>query len=991
MTDFKYTFLPFLRQGLAALITTEDNLASGVALAQERAKVKVKLTAKGENVSNGQEATLQFDGTNELVKEASLYGPRDITGIGRDAIVRTDPLDWNTNFESNFLPYIEFWDEDFPWRYTPLSPNNANNTLPDSKKKLRPWLALVVLKDEEFEKVSEFNGILPAFKAKAAFNTCFPDEKSLWAWSHVHINGELTGDVNTALSSLKGQLEAQPALAVSRIMSPRKLDENTAYHCFLIPSFETGRLAGLGQTVTSDLQQPSWSWTNTAPVPDVEFPYYYEWYFRTGKGGDFESLAELLQPVALDPALIGKREMDIQTPSPDFYTVDIPAPYTVPVSGALRPASGTAPNDDWWNPPSGYDPSDFKEKLVEVLNTSTNYLTQGTSVDPVITPPIYGRWHAKVNQLVDTKSDWLHKINLDPKLRVIAGAGAEAVKKHQEQFMQIAWEQVKDIDEANRLLCQLEFGETANTSAYDRSYLTCTDEGKMLITTGVHARVSVDGNTNTVFQDTAESTIPTGCFSGEYRKASRPNGFLSKNFSLGNSLSAPVMISNLNSGSVVVANAFATPMGANLYTAVSDPELTSSFTMSQPGRPDFALTNPSNIFYAPGNGMMDSPMALQFRSVAAVVHDYIGAPVMTYTPPQLNITDTAGTITSSIDPATTLLNVANNLVSRQDGMGLPYPVYSIAPVMACPSIKTPVFNYLYELSPDLVCPNLNALPQNSVSLFELNKDVIESFMVGMNHEMAAELLWREYPTDQRGTVFRRFWGSYNAPEPTVTEYEKSCFIKKIHEWRINQSTLTNLGVNQPAQFNPSNVLVLAIRGELLKKYPNTIVYAQKAKWQKKANNIDDDPDKSRIPTGLEADTLMPLFFSQAADIAFFGFDLDKTVARGTAFPETGSPVMTQPGWFFIFKEMIGEVHYGLDEFTGTTPFMDPGDLLILDEFNWEHMGNTVEEIKFIDLSVALGGLPSGSVVWNENAANIAYTTLRKPAYICIHAKELILS
>ena len=30
-------------------------------------------------------------------------------------------------------------------------------------------------------------------------------------------------------------------------------------------------------------------------------------------------------------------------------------------------------------------------------------------------------------------------------------------------------------------------------------------------------------------------------------------------------------------------------------------------------------------------------------------------------------------------------------------------------------------------------------------------------MVGLNHEMARELLWREYPTDQRGTYFRQFW------------------------------------------------------------------------------------------------------------------------------------------------------------------------------------------------------------------------------------------
>ena len=30
-------------------------------------------------------------------------------------------------------------------------------------------------------------------------------------------------------------------------------------------------------------------------------------------------------------------------------------------------------------------------------------------------------------------------------------------------------------------------------------------------------------------------------------------------------------------------------------------------------------------------------------------------------------------------------------------------------------------------------------------------------MVGLNHEFARKLLWREYPTDQRGSYFRQFW------------------------------------------------------------------------------------------------------------------------------------------------------------------------------------------------------------------------------------------
>ena len=44
---------------------------------------------------------------------------------------------------------------------------------------------------------------------------------------------------------------------------------------------------------------------------------------------------------------------------------------------------------------------------------------------------------------------------------------------------------------------------------------------------------------------------------------------------------------------------------------------------------------------------------------------------------------------------------------------------------------------------------------------ETNQRFIEAYMVGLNHEFARKLLWREYPTDQRGSYFRQFWAVDN--------------------------------------------------------------------------------------------------------------------------------------------------------------------------------------------------------------------------------------
>ena len=38
-----------------------------------------------------------------------------------------------------------------------------------------------------------------------------------------------------------------------------------------------------------------------------------------------------------------------------------------------------------------------------------------------------------------------------------------------------------------------------------------------------------------------------------------------------------------------------------------------------------------------------------------------------------------------------------------------------------------------------------------------NQEFIESYLVGLNHEFARELLWNEYPTDMQGSYFRQFW------------------------------------------------------------------------------------------------------------------------------------------------------------------------------------------------------------------------------------------
>ena len=88
-----------------------------------------------------------------------------------------------------------------------------------------------------------------------------------------------------------------------------------------------------------------------------------------------------------------------------------------------------------------------------------------------------------------------------------------------------------------------------------------------------------------------------------------------------------------------------------------------------------------------------------------------------------------------------------------------------------------MYKPLLDISAELFLPNIDQIPPNSITLLETNQRFIEAYMVGLNHEFARELLWREYPTDQRGSYFRQFWdvrGVIDRDGPTRTRCARSC-------------------------------------------------------------------------------------------------------------------------------------------------------------------------------------------------------------------------
>jgi len=327
------------------------------------------------------------------------------------------------------------------------------------------------------------------------------------------------------------------------------------------------------------------------------------------------------------------------------------------------------------------------------------------------------------------------------------------------------------------------------------------------------------------------------------------------------------------------------------------------------------------------------------------------------------------------------------------------PTDPLEPILAAPEFPQPMYKPLAKLNNEWLLPGFDKIPVNSATLLKSNQRMIEAYMAGLNHEMARELLWREYPTTQRATYFRQFWDTagYAAPPGGGLTPEQLRDITPMHTW-TPPSDLKDHSPRPPVA-GSSDYLVLFVRGDLLRRYPNTIVYANRAKWGNEGREIDDPANDAEA----ETKTAHPLFSGMLdPDANFFGFALTKEQVLGTNSPQG------DPGWYFVLAEPSGEPRFGMDEPAPTLPDASFG--LPVAGTNWNGLGwaNLVGSRADLDalLTVNLdANLPDTSSVsdsttrrWHANAgtgehgsraSDIAYITLQRPMRVAFHASEMI--
>jgi hypothetical protein len=325
-------------------------------------------------------------------------------------------------------------------------------------------------------------------------------------------------------------------------------------------------------------------------------------------------------------------------------------------------------------------------------------------------------------------------------------------------------------------------------------------------------------------------------------------------------------------------------------------------------------------------------------------------------PMELDLLAVGAHLIKAIDPQATILaragtriTVGSALLSELIAPDRFHHDEDLGPILVGPIIPEPLYQDLANYDQNRFLPGAGVIPANSITLLETNPRFVEAFLVGTNHEMNRELLWRGFPAVRQGTPFRVFWDRLDGQTD----------IGPIDRFARNR----RLGSNGVGSIEGS--IVLLVRGDLLRRYPNSIVYATPSRPDRK---LDQDP----------ALIEMPIFGGKLdPDITFVGFDL------------TVEQISPEPGWFFVIQEQPTEPRFGLDEPNGSA-----AALTTWSDLTWAHVGvapggHLPLAAMAASLDLNLGGPGSPKAKWRQDAAHMAAITFQRPFRAAVHGSDVL--
>ncbi len=323
---------------------------------------------------------------------------------------------------------------------------------------------------------------------------------------------------------------------------------------------------------------------------------------------------------------------------------------------------------------------------------------------------------------------------------------------------------------------------------------------------------------------------------------------------------------------------------------------------------------------------------------------------------------TKATLMAELQPAKTVTSYARARLKLHPSW-LPSDWFAdglIEPIMAAPEFTRPMYEALDAYDRDWLVPGLGLINRTDfVTLLETNPVFTEAFLIGLSDEMGRELLWREYPTDQRGTYFKHFWDD-----------DEDELTSPIHRF-------TRLPLGQHVPGGASGRVVFVVRGELVKRYPDAVMFALR--------QVDPTPSGMEAPVFADPNqpgASAPVIFQAnlAPDILLVGFDLKVQQVRNEKW------------WFFIAEHPTAP-RFGLDVEGTRAP---AGSTLKRNDLDWNDIPR-VHGNRFIHpggsaltITETTADPPPQSVQWPPaSSAVLARILLQNPIRAAFEGRKLL--
>jgi hypothetical protein len=973
MTDpAGYAFIPWVRRGLASLARSAP---SGNSL--------------------GLQVSLAVNNVAATPVSVRLHGPGQVTGIDPRAMVRTEPRGGSASFEPNYFPCVEFATADFPWLFSPALASGSA---------LRPWLCLAVVREQP--------GVTLVTRPRAPALLQFtnpavpadelPNLDQIAAWAHAQIAGAtvITG------AAVQSALDGASSGYLSRLICPRKLDPLAGYLACLVPTYHAGVQIGVSPELpVSDADiAPAWGASVSAPFT---LPVYFSWRFSTGDNGDFASLARRMKPPK-EPLQLGLRDMDASaagfglpafpglvlglegallspetTPTPwpagmqngfaqALRPILVPAPAAVPIvsppvygavpAGAALPALAGPPVwmgelnlDPRFRAAAGMGAAVVRANQESLMASAwdqyqairqANQLLRQMQLARAITASTRTR-HLQVvdgpGTLMQITRPLFARLRLDPSSsltlkaqvtasRLAPGAVTAAFRRLNRRGGPIG-RLLYTAATPSRIVERLNMA-AGSTGAVVTLAPRVPPQGAVLLES-VSAQTSVANLTTTIITRAAGwSAVVLARSDGAGTAAAPPVASQAAEApaapagGTASPAAGGATVGGIDAGATGTVGIGGTGGGVVIHPIDTIPIGTISGVLL-PRAPDF-----------PSDFATQRVMAARFKAAATAVANYVSARTAKISdePERPPLAASLGLIQSltltALDPATTFVTRARARLT------LPTVGDPLQPLLGAPAFPQPMSR---ELDPQQLLPGVERVPDETAALLVTNPTFVEAFMVGLNDEMRRELAWRQYPVNQRATFFTHFW-STGAGAATSDD------IPAIASWDPSH----HLGDNATAH---GEQVVLLLRGELLRRYPNSIISAVQAQL-----------GPSGVRT-LGTTELFPLFRGSIdPDMVFFGFALGKDTALAGA------------GWYFVLAEHPTEPRFGFE------PAAASGALTTWNDLGWPQVAVAHNHV---DLAAPPPSGPLEGAAWNSGSAQQAFITFRRPIRVALHATALL--